>query len=122
MTVRTASAAVQATGLPPKVLNSSTSSGTAPSSSDLTTRAATGKPLPMGLPITPMWGTIPDAWGVGGLGQPVVGAGGHDRAGPPGGRAGDPPGEVVGLAAGVHDHDGVQLRRQGGLEAFGELD
>ncbi len=42
--------------------NSSTSSGTAPSSWDLTTRAATGKPLPIGLPITTMSGTIPDAW------------------------------------------------------------
>jgi len=46
----------------------------------------------------------------------------HHRAGPPGGRAGDPPGEIVGLATGVHDHDGVQLRRQRGLEPFGELD
>ncbi len=70
------------------------------------------------LPFGPLLG----GQGMGGLGQPVVGAGGHDRAVPPGGRAGDPPGEVVGLAAGVHDHDGVQLRRQGGLEPLGELD
>ena len=35
---------------------------------------------------------------------------------------GDPPGQVVGLAARVHDHDGVQLRRQGGRQPLSELD
>ena len=62
MTARTASAAAHATGLPPNVLNSSTSSGTASITPDRTTRAATGKPLPIGLPITTMSGSIPEAW------------------------------------------------------------
>lgn len=62
MTARTASAAAQATGLPPNVLNSSVSSGTAASTSDRITSAAIGNPLPMGLPITTMSGSIPDGW------------------------------------------------------------
>ena len=62
MTSRTASAAAQATGLPPNVLNSSVCSGTACSSGDRTTSAATGKPLPIGFPITTRSGSIPEAW------------------------------------------------------------
>ena len=59
---------------------------------------------------------------MGGFGQPVIGAGGNNRAGPACGGAGDPPGQVVGLAARVHHEDGVEPRRQGGCEPFGEFD
>jgi hypothetical protein len=59
---------------------------------------------------------------MGGLGQPVVGVGSDDRASPPGGRTGDPPGKVVGLASGVHDQDRIEFRRQGGFEPLGEFD
>ncbi len=59
--------------------------------------------------------------GVGGIGQPGYAQAVTIAPAPPGGRAGLPR-EVVSLAAGIQDHDGVQFRRQRGLEPFGELD
>ncbi len=49
----------------------------------------------------------------------MVGAADHQRAPAAGGRLGEPPGEVVGLAARAHEKADRQRRRQGGGQPFG---
>ncbi len=56
------------------------------------------------------------------LGDPVVGPRRRDTARGAGGVAGDPPRQVVGLAAGVHQEHPVEPSRQGGQQSFGQLD
>ena len=52
----------------------------------------------------------------------VVGPGRRDTARGAGGMARDPPRQVVGLAAGVHQQNSVQPSREGGQQPFGQLD
>ena len=59
MTSSTASPAAQATGLPPKVLKNSMPLANESAIASVVTTAASGKPLPIGLPRTTMSGTTP---------------------------------------------------------------
>ncbi len=60
MTSRTVRPAAQATGLPPNVLKNSMPLAKAAAIASVVTTAASGNPLPMGLPRTTMSGTTPD--------------------------------------------------------------